>query len=174
MAWVIYWVGISVTAGACVFALVKGNKPERYGAILRLLVGFIGAGLAWALALLGVPAAERVPITDLAATGIASFGFLFIALRYGSSWLALAMVIQGLQFYVDRVFLDNDAHGRASFSIQENLITTGVGVALVFATIASIRKRMRERQAAELRRQKDEARLARIEAMLSDQGRIAA
>jgi hypothetical protein len=162
----VYWISLTICLGCSLFALVKGDRPERYGALLRLGVAALGIPLIRLLREAGVPHSLSSGLTDLITTAMMSFGFLYIALRYASNWLALAMVIQGLEFYIDRVFLDSDVN-LASYALQENLITAGVSLVLFFASLSSMDRRHKKRQAEALRSQKAAARAARVEALLS-------
>ena len=162
----IYWISLSICLGASLFALLKGDTPERMGALLRIGVAFLGVPLVAALRAAHLPHNQVSALADLTETAAMSFGLLFIAIRYASNWLALAMVIQGLEFYIDRVLMDADVNV-SSFAFQEDVITAGVSLVLAFATLASMRRRHHQRLADAARRQKDEARMARIEALIS-------
>jgi hypothetical protein len=167
MAWFVYWIVMGASTGAALFALWKGDKPARYGALLRISITTLGIPIQYALFKLTAYAMLGVAIYDLAATAIVSFGFLYLALRYASPWLAAAMVIQGFEFYTDRIFLDTSPHADKSYAIQENLIVTGVAVVLFLATLSAIRQRAKTRAEANERAKKIEQRNARIEAMLT-------
>jgi len=163
----VYWICLTICLGASVFALVKGGSPERYGALLRVAVAIGGIPLIDLLQAFHLSHNTASGLTDLITTAIMSFGFLYIALRYASNWLALAMVVQGLEFYIDRIFLDSDVK-LSSYALQENLITAGVSLVLFFATISSIRGRQKKRRESQVRAEKEAARRARIEALLVD------
>jgi len=60
------------------------------------------------------------------------------------------------------------------YALQENLIAIGVAVCLFTATLSAIRNRQKRRLADAERQRKDEARTARIEAMLSNRYSVAA
>jgi hypothetical protein len=167
MAWLVYWMVMGASTGAALFALWKGDKPSRYGALLRISITTLGIPIQHALFKWTAYSMLGVAIYDLAATAVVSFGFLYLALRYASPWLAAAMVIQGFEFYTDRIFLDNSPHADKSYAIQENLIVTGVAVVLFLATLSAIRQRRKAREAVAERAQKAEQRTARIEAMLA-------
>ena len=167
MAWLVYFLVIGTSTGAAVFALWKGDKAARYGALLRISVTTLGIPIQYALFKLTDYAMLGVAIYDLAATAVVAFGFLYLTLRYASPWLAAAMVIQGFEFYTDRIFLDATPHADKSYAIQENLIVTGVAVVLFMSTLSAIRQRRKAREATAERAQKAEQRNARIEAMLA-------
>ena len=167
MAWFVYWMVLGVSTGAALFALWKGDKPARYGALLRISITTLGIPIQYAIFKFTAYSMLGVGIYDLAATAVVSFGFLYLALRYASPWLAAAMVIQGFEFYTDRIFLDTRPHADSSYAIQENLIVTGVAVVLFLATLSALRLRAKSRAEAEERANKIEQRSARIEAMLS-------
>ena len=167
MAWIVYWFVIGVSTCAALFALWKGDKPARYGALLRMLVTTLGAPVQFALHASKLDSVFVVAVYDLTVTGVVSFGFLYLALRYASPWLAAAMMIQGFEFYTDRVFLDTNPYEKVSYAMQENLIVVGVAAVLFLATLSAIRQRAKVRAEAAERAKKVEQRDARIEAMLS-------
>jgi hypothetical protein len=167
MAWIVYFLVMGATTGAALFALWKGDKAARYGALLRISVTTLGIPIQYVLFKLTAYTMLELAIYDLTATAIVSFGFLYLALRYASPWLAAAMVIQGCEFYTDRVFLDTHPLLNKSYAIQQNLIVTGVAVVLFLATLSAIRLRQKARDAAAERAKKAEQRTARIEAMLA-------
>jgi hypothetical protein len=174
MAWAIYWANLAVTVGVCLFAVIKGDAPARFGGQLRLFVQILEFCAQWALHKYLRHSNVWWAVDDLVNTAIVSFGFLYIALRYASPWLATAMVIQGMAFYTDRVFLDVNPDSHHSYALQENMIAIGVAVCLFVATVSAIRQRQKKRLADAERRQKDEARAARIEALLSNRYSAAA
>jgi hypothetical protein len=174
MVWITYFIVLFTSVGGSLFALFKGDRPVRYGATLRLSMMALGLPLQYVLYKLPIPVNSWLAVYDLASTAIISFGFLFLALRYGSNWLAGAMVIQGFEFYTARIFLDSDAPNIALYKAQENIITTSVALVMIFATVAAIRGRQKQRQAAAIRDQKQQARMARIEALLNNQDTAAA
>jgi hypothetical protein len=167
MTWLVYWMVIGVSTGAALFALWKGDKPARYGALLRISVTTLGIPIQYGIFLFTHHTMFDVAIYDLTTTAIVSFGFLYLALRYASPWLAAAMTIQGFEFYTDRVFLDTNPYEKFSYAVQENLIVTGVAIVLVLATLSAIRQRAKVRAEAAERARKIEQRNARIEAMLA-------
>ena len=167
MTWFVYWMVMGVSTGAAVFAWWNGDKPARYGALLRISVTTLGIPIQYAIFLFTRHTMFDVGIYDLATTAIVSFGFLYLALRYASPWLAAAMTIQGFEFYTDRVFLDTNPYEKFSYAVQENLIVTGVAVVLFLATLSAIRQRAKARAQADERAKKIEQRNARIEAMLA-------
>jgi len=176
MAWVIYFLVVGTSTGAAVFALWKGDKAARYGALLRISVTTLGIPIQYALILFHLHTIVGVAVYDLTTTAIVSFGFLYLALRYASPWLAAAMVIQGFEFYTDRIFLDasarqdfafNALRDHPEYAMQENLIVTGVAVVLFLATLSAIRQRRKAREIDAERATKAEQRAARIEAMLA-------
>ncbi len=167
MAWAIYWAMFLATVGASLFAIIKGDAPARLGGTLRLSMLLFEFCVQSALANFLPHNNVWMAVDDLADTAIVSFGFLYIALRYASPWLAAAMVIQGTAFYVDRLFLDVNPGDHQIFVLEENLITLGVAVCIFVATLSAIRQRQKRRLADQERRLKEEARVARIEALLS-------
>ena len=167
MAWIVYWIVLGASTASSLFALWKGDKPSRYGALLRLSVTTLGIPTQYVIFLFTRHNMFDVAVYDLTTTAIVSFGFLYLALRYASPWLAAAMMIQGSEFYTDRVFLDTNPYEKFSYAVQENLIVTGVALVLFLATLSAIRQRAKARAETAERAKKIEQRDARIEAMLT-------
>lgn len=76
------------------FAWWKGGRPERIGALFNAILA-IGVVLFQALT---HKAFGTVPI--LIADGMLATGFLILAFRYASLWLAAAMVLQAATFLI--------------------------------------------------------------------------
>ena len=55
---------------------------------------------------LGYPLAHSMPYVELVSTFAVSCGFLYLAVRYASLWLAAAMVVQGTELYFARAFIN--------------------------------------------------------------------
>lgn len=83
-----------VILGTCVFALWKGGPPERTGALFNGMV-CVGVTVFQALS---HGAFHNLPY--LVADGLLATGFLILALRYASLWLAAAMLVQALMFSI--------------------------------------------------------------------------
>jgi hypothetical protein len=162
----VYWISLVICVGASIFAIVKGATPERYGAFLRVAVALIGIPLFDVVKALHLSHNAASGLTDLITTSIMSFGFLYLALRYGSNWLALAMVVQGLEFYINRMFFDSEVK-LSSYALQENLITAGVSLVLFFATVSSILKRHKLKREGDARAKKAAERQARIDSLVA-------
>jgi len=174
MIWAIYWANLALTVGVCIFAIVKGDTPTRWGGGIRLSVQVLEFGVQWALQTFLPHQNIWVAVDDLANTAIVSFGFLYLAVRYASPWLAGAMVIQGTAFYANRVFMDVNPGDHMIYALQENLIAIGVASCLFVATVSAIRQRQARRQADAQRRLKEQERAARIDALLANRYAAAA
>ncbi len=174
MTWIVYWIVLGASTASSLFALWKGDKAARYGALLRISVTTLGIPIQYAIFLFTHHTMFDVAIYDLTTTAIVSFGFLYLALRYASPWLAAAMVIQGCEFYTDRVFLDTNPYEKFIYAIQQNLIVTGVAGVLFLATLSAIRQRAKARAETAERAKKIQQRDARIEAMLAGRQTAAA
>ena len=171
---IIYWLTLCLYFGGCGFAIAKGDKAARYSAILSLVAGLVETVAVPVVLKLNIPPDQSTSIVDMSTSAISSFGLLYIAMRYASNWVALAMIIQGFEFYVNRVFLDNDSLDRASYLLQVNLISMGMGASLIGATVSAMRRRHKKRQDDIVRAQKEQARHDRIAALLAGDRGLAA
>lgn len=81
------------------FAWWKGGRPERIGSLFNAICS-IGAVVFQALS---HKTFGTVPI--LVADGLLATGFLILAFRYASLWLAAAMVLQAASFVIHAAVL---------------------------------------------------------------------
>jgi hypothetical protein len=85
---------LAVTFITVAFAWWKGGRPERIGSLFNAICS-MGAVVFQALS---HQKFGTVPI--LIADGLLATGFLILALRYASLWLAAAMVLQAATFLI--------------------------------------------------------------------------
>jgi hypothetical protein len=153
-------INIAYVAGVCavpiagVLAVLKGDKPERFGALLFICPTLIGDALQFISGQLGYSLAGALPYIDLATTFATCVGFLYLAVRYASQWLAAAMVVQGAELYFARSYIDSDPPNLHVYALEVNLITATVGMILISATITSWLGRIRKRREEEERQQR--------------------
>lgn len=88
-----------VTFATVAFAWWKGGRPERIGSLFNAICS-IGAVVFQAVS---HKAFGTVPI--LIADGLLATGFLILAIRYASLWLAAAMVLQAASFLIHAFLL---------------------------------------------------------------------
>ena len=132
----------------CVFAWWKGGAPERLGTLVVAVV-WIGADILRGLS------GELMPTAVMFASDILmALGLLFIAVRYSSIWVGLAMMFESFCFALHAVQLDDaDAprwHGMIVYLLLNNILNHLVLATLTGGTFATISKRLRARK--ELRR----------------------
>jgi len=117
--------------GAVAFAWWKGGRPERIGALFNAVV-CLGVTIFQALS---HKAFGTVPI--LVADGILATGFLFLAFRYASLWLATAMLLQAAAFSVHGAVLMELMRPNIYFYLLMNLTSAGVIIAIIAGTAAA-------------------------------------
>lgn len=88
-----------VTFATVAFAWWKGGRPERIGSLFNAIFS-IGAVVFQAIS---HKAFGTIPI--LIADGLLATGFLILAFRYASLWLAAAMVLQAATFLIHAALL---------------------------------------------------------------------
>jgi hypothetical protein len=143
-------------------AIFKGDKPERYGAII-LLIPTLTEELVLPLAQhLGYSMPANLPYIELMSTFVVSCGFLYLAVRYGSLWLAAAMVVEGTELYFARTFIDSSPQNYNLYGTEVNTVSATVLGILGSAAIVSWRSRIRKSRAeakrAELMTEREQAR----------------
>jgi hypothetical protein len=154
-------------------AIFKGDKPERYGATI-LLIPVLAQEVVLPVAHhLGYSLPDNLPNIELTSTFVISCGFLYLAVRYGSLWLAAAMVVVGTELYFARSFIDSSPKNYNLYGTEVNLITVTVLAILGGAAIVSWRARIRKRQAdakrAEMLNDREQARDLKFKEMFERQ-----
>ena len=134
---------------SCGFAIWKGQRAERLGAILILvtwlvtLAGSIGADIYHP------PPAIIFLISDAILAG----GLLLLAVLFSSWWMGAAMLLQALSLSFHAAFFAADKtdlnHATLNlYLLGKNLSSVAMLVVLFAATVAGIYKRHRARAAA--------------------------
>lgn len=124
---------ITVLALAC----WKGGRAERLGAMIVL------AGAAYALLAHTVAPKGATALLLLLGEGAMGGGFLFLALRYMSPWLGVAMLLQAIQFSLHAYYLVGEVPRGRTYAIVNNLDSIGVLACILIGTILAWRKRAR-------------------------------
>lgn len=122
-------------AGSAVFAWVRGSVVERMGAGMNL-----GAAILVFLAQ-AFWSAPGLPVALLTIDGVFAFGFLALALRYGSLWLGGALIFQGLQFGLHAYYLVMARPLDLFHACANNIDTYGVVICLTIGVQAAYRRR---------------------------------
>jgi hypothetical protein len=123
----------------CAYAWIKGDTPARISGGMLMIV----AVLAWLIAHSLPFEARAVPM--LVTDGLLAFGFLLLALRYASLWLAATMVLQGMQFSLHAYYLVMTPSGHGAYGLVNNLITYAVMACILGGTVIAQRRRQRAR-----------------------------
>lgn len=148
VTYVLQLCAIPLAGGVAVF---KGDKPERYGAIILLTPTLLEDVVLPVAKHFGYPLHDSMPYVELLSTFAVSSGFLYLAVRYASLWLAAAMVVQGTELYFARAFIDSSPRNFNLYATEVNIITAGVLGILGGAAIVSWRARA-QKQRSEARR----------------------
>lgn len=123
-----------------IFAWWKGDWPERIGGLLNLL--FSGAAF---LVVLWLPTHQHsVPMLVL--DGLWALGFLALALVFASLWLGGAMLFQAVQFSLHAFYIVTAREHDLLYVMINNINSAAVLVLIVIGTLASWRRRVRERR----------------------------
>jgi hypothetical protein len=136
--------GLACLLATSLFAWTKGGKAERAGTLM-LLVVWIGADIARGLT------GELMPTAVLTLSDVLiSTCFLYLAVRYSSLWLGLAMLFRSFGFALHAIQLsDADAprwHGMIIYLLLNNILSYLVLATLAGGTLATMTQRMRARK----------------------------
>lgn len=127
--------------GVAFFAWWKGDWPERCGGLLNL-----AAGAAAFLVRLWVDEGTAQDVPLLLVDGTLAFGFLVLAMIFASLWLGAAMLLQAAQFSLHAFYIVTSREHDWTYYLVNNVVTVGVLLAILIGTIASWRRRRRERK----------------------------
>lgn len=134
---IIVYVALAALVLAFVFALWRGDQAERVGGGLNL-----GAGL-FAVAVHPLLAPDIQPLALLAADAVLAAGFLFLAIRYASLWLGVAMLLQAVQFSLHAYYMVSDLPHDVNYARVNNFDTAAIFFCIIGGTIVSWRRRLR-------------------------------
>lgn len=124
------------------FAWWKGGRPERIGSLFNAILA-IGVVLFQTLT---DRAFGTVPI--LIADGLLATGFLILALRYASLWLAAAMVLQAAAFLIHAALLMTLLPEGNNYYLIMNLLGVAVMVTILLGTVGAWLRNRRRPSAA--------------------------
>jgi hypothetical protein len=124
--------------GACAFALLKGGRAERIGALIILANILIGLGGE-----LLFPKSIMLALDALTATAM-----LVVAVMYASPWLGMVMLLYAVQFGL-HAFYFVMARPRDPFHVMvNNLDFLAILICLAAGTAIAWRRRATRRAAA--------------------------
>lgn len=132
--------GFVVLAATFAFALWKGEVAERIGGSLNLAAG------VFAMAVHPLLGKDIQPVALLVVDAGLAMGFLFLAIRFASLWLGVAMLLQAVQFSLHAYYLVTEAAHDWNYARINNIDTTGINLCIVLGTVVVMRRRMRKRR----------------------------
>ena len=143
ITYVLYLCAVPIAGGLAIF---KGDKPERYGAIIFLIPTLTETAVLPLAKSLGYPLPHDLPFIELTSTFVNACGFLYLAVRYASLWLAAAMIVLGTELYFVRAFIDSDPPNYNLYITEVNCVTATVLTILGGAAVVSWRARLEKRR----------------------------
>lgn len=134
--------GTVVLVATFAFALWKGDVAERLGSGFNLAAGL------FAMFLQHTVDADLEPVAQLAVDAALAAGFLFLAIRFASLWLGVAMLLQAVQFSLHAYYLVGDIKPDHLFAEINNVDSLGILICIIGGTVVSWRRRVRKRRLA--------------------------
>jgi hypothetical protein len=141
------YLGLAGVIGIAALALWKGGAAERFGVIVYFSVSLVH------MLIRADPTSLMYSYETLFADLLIAAGFLVLALRYSSLWLAGAMVAQGLATAIHGFHLEDEQinqhllwKGMNVWIVANNAISAIVFWMLLGATIATWRKRRKAKR----------------------------
>jgi hypothetical protein len=132
--------GIVILVATFAFALWKGDAAERLGGGMNLAAGL------FAMFLHPLLNSDVQPIALLVVDAALAAGFLFLAIRFASLWLGVAMLLQAVQFSLHAYYMVGDLTHDWNYARINNLDTLGILICIVGGTAVSWRRRVRKRR----------------------------
>jgi len=173
MHFIAYIVVVTVCPLLCGLAVFKGGPAERYGAIMLFVPAALETALMPFARDFGYSTARLAPYIDLLSTFANCAGFLYLAIRFASLWLAAAMVVEGTELYFARAYIDADPPNYHLYALEVNLITIMVALLLSGGALWSWRARIRKRHDDQKRDaamiEREQARDRKFKAMFESQ-----
>ena len=127
----------SVAVVLCVLGLAKGGPADRVGGVF-LVVACLGTIIAQSVT------HSHAPVLFLMADDVAlAAGFLWLALRYSSMWLAGAMLAQAAGLFLHAMALSEEAPGYGLYLSAQTYASWFVLACLLTGTLSSWRRRAR-------------------------------
>jgi hypothetical protein len=129
--WYFHHLLTAAIVGVALFAWLKGGWPERFGALLNLLVAVLFLVLQFAMS----PTALAPGL--LVIDGLLGLGLLILAIRYTSLWLGAAMLLQATQFSLHAFYYVTAKSFDRLFAVVNNIVSWGILLAIVLGTVAT-------------------------------------
>jgi hypothetical protein len=130
-------IGFVLLLATFALTLWKGGFAERVGGGLNLAAGLIAVVVAHVLS------DDAQPVAQLVVDGILAAGFLFLALRYASLWLGMAMILQAVQFSLHAYYMVGEQKPDLTYLWINNCDSFGIILCIIGGTIVSWRRRVR-------------------------------
>jgi hypothetical protein len=136
--------------GCCGLALWKGGPAERGGGLL-ILATWLGTALSLAWARQYVAAGPFLLFDVILAAGL-----LVLAIRYSSLWVGAAMLLQAIGIGLHASYFaaekaDLSPHALVLYVMGKNLASYAMLLVILVGTLASWRKRVRDREAGRVK-----------------------
>lgn len=137
---IVYYLAWPALIAVAAFAWWKGDRPVRLSGGMFLISSIV----AWLIdhTLGRGPGAVPMLIND----GLLAFGFLAVAMRYGSLWLAAVMLLQGVQFSLHAYYFVVEKPHDLFYGWVNNLDTYGLMACLLGGGIVAMRRRAEARR----------------------------
>ena len=143
------------TAGAAIFALLKGDEAARIAGVIN----FVNAVALNLLHL--VTQSQTGEVVQLTGDLIWAVGLLMLVVRYASLWLGVTMLLQAVQFSLHAYYLVLELPRDLAHAWINNLDEVGISICIVIGTVQAIRRRVADaREAAELAARRQRAAIA--------------
>jgi hypothetical protein len=136
---------LAALIGVTIFAWMKGEAAEKFGAAIYACSSFASFGLG------AVLKQALMPTPEFFLDALVAFGFLVLAIRYNSMWLGAAMLLKGLQLALHAIHLTDtdDPHvaGLNVYGLGLNFLSLMMMACIFGGTLASMQIRRRSRTA---------------------------
>jgi len=128
---------IAFSVLSCLFAFLRGAKPERIGA------GVIFANLLLSLGGQMIVSQSTFLVAQLTLDAVTAFALLALAVRYASLLLGAVMLLYALQFALHAFYSVTQRPRDLPHTVINNLDFFAISLCLVIGTAVSWRRRNR-------------------------------
>ena len=134
-----YLLQVGFLAACAAFALWKGGRADRYGALVVLANLAIGVVDTWYFS-------QDEALIELCNDGLAAVILLIVTMRYAAPWMGAVMLLYAAQFSLHSFYLVTDRRPDYLHAVINNVDFTGIILCLVAGAAVAWSQRARARR----------------------------
>lgn len=123
-----------IILAVCVFAYVKGERAERWGALVVL------SGSIYALMINMLTPKGIQPALLLLGEGAMGVAYLMMAMRYPAAWLGVVVLLQAIQCSLHAYYFVGQRPRDLTYAVVNNVDTLGILICLTVGAVLAWRR----------------------------------